>query len=394
MPDTPEAPVTPPASSASDVPAATTPTADVVEGTARETHPLLAVQPAAATDAVAAAGAGEPPSDAPTAGMPVADEAVVASGPEGQASESGSVPEPKPQPQVFAPARADLPPAEVAARLAEHFPALFGAGIVKPIKLRIQADIQQRLPGLLTRKALSVFLHRHTTSTAYLKALASAETRFDLDGAPAGELAAEHREAAAAELARRREIVLARRAAEREAHRARAPRPARGAPSDAGAPTGRGGEAAHGTGSQPPTAGARAADHRDVRAGDVRRPPQRPAGGPADRRRDRPPAPRDAGRDGRDGRDGRGMAPRGDRPPRPAEPRRDDRARAPRPEREPVPTAAALPADEGQRARALLLRAWEASPLTKANFCALKRLGEAEFDAQIAQALAERAARR
>ncbi len=114
---------------------------------------------------------------------------------------------------------AELAPAACAARLAELFPALFGAGPVRPIKLRIQADIQQRAPGLFTKKSLSVFLHRHTTSTAYLKALVAAEQRFDLDGAPAGELADEHRQAARDELERRRAMHDARRAAERQAQR-------------------------------------------------------------------------------------------------------------------------------------------------------------------------------
>jgi hypothetical protein len=49
--------------------------------------------------------------------------------------------------------------------------------------------------------------------------------------------------------------------------------------------------------------------------------------------------------------------------------------------------------DDAQRQRALLLRAWEGSPLTKANFCALKGLSEADFDAQIAQAQQERGPR-
>ena len=52
-----------------------------------------------------------------------------------------------------------------------------------------------------------------------------------------------------------------------------------------------------------------------------------------------------------------------------------------------------VPQDPAQRERAVLLRAWEGSTLTKANFLALKRLPEAEFDAQIALAQAERAQR-
>ena len=37
----------------------------------------------------------------------------------------------------------------------------------------------------------------------------------------------------------------------------------------------------------------------------------------------------------------------------------------------------------------MLLRQFESSPLTKANFCVLKRITEAELDAQLAQARAE-----
>jgi hypothetical protein len=50
----------------------------------------------------------------------------------------------------------------------------------------------------------------------------------------------------------------------------------------------------------------------------------------------------------------------------------------------------ALPTDPAQRERALLLRAFESSTLSKANFCALKRITEAELDAALAQARAER----
>jgi sRNA-binding protein len=139
----------------------------------------------------------------------------------------------QPTSEAAAPAPADLSPAACGARLAELFPALFGKGRPLPLKLRIQADIQQRAPGIFTKKSLSAFLHRHTTSTAYLIALTHAPQRFDLAGAAAGELAAEHRQAAADELGRRRALHEERRAAEQaalqrernaeiEAHRERA----------------------------------------------------------------------------------------------------------------------------------------------------------------------------
>lgn len=52
------------------------------------------------------------------------------------------------------------------------------------------------------------------------------------------------------------------------------------------------------------------------------------------------------------------------------------------------------PVDPAQRERAMLLRQFESSPLTKANFCVLKRISEAELDAQLAQARAEMPRRR
>jgi hypothetical protein len=66
---------------------------------------------------------------------------------------------------------------------------------------------------------------------------------------------------------------------------------------------------------------------------------------------------------------------------------------APRGAPEAAPDAAPLPDDPARRERALLLRAWEGSPLTPANFCALKGLKVAEFEAQIELARRERAER-
>jgi ProP effector len=117
------------------------------------------------------------------------------------------------------PAVPELSPAACAARLAELFPALFGTRAPQPLKLRIQADIQQRAPGIFTKKSLSIFLHRHTTNTAYLRAVANAPQRIDLDGQPAGEIADEHRQAAVLEMERRQAMHDARREAERNAQR-------------------------------------------------------------------------------------------------------------------------------------------------------------------------------
>ena len=114
-------------------------------------------------------------------------------------------------------ARAD----DCAEQLRRLFPALFAAG-AKPLKLRIQADIQARAPGVFTKAALSAFLRRHTGRTGYLIALTRAPHRFDLDGAPAGEISAEHRQAALDELARRRALQAAREDEQREQRRRRA----------------------------------------------------------------------------------------------------------------------------------------------------------------------------
>ncbi len=95
--------------------------------------------------------------------------------------------------------------ADCADELRERFPALFGHGY-KPVKLKIQADIQQRAPGVFSKQALSAFFRRYTGTTGYLTALTHAKQRFDLDGQPAGDLSDEHRKAAVDELARRRAL--------------------------------------------------------------------------------------------------------------------------------------------------------------------------------------------
>lgn len=107
--------------------------------------------------------------------------------------------------------------AATAARLGELFPALFG-GQPKPLKLRIQVDIQERAPGEFTKAAMSAFFRRYTGTTAYLNSVIKGEQRFDLDGQPAGELTAEHKQIAQDELARRKARHDERRQQEREKH--------------------------------------------------------------------------------------------------------------------------------------------------------------------------------
>jgi ProP effector len=280
------------------------------------------------------------------------------------------------------PAVPELSPAACAAALAERFPALFAAVPPLPIKLRIQADIQERAPGVFSRRSLSLFLHRHTTSTAYIRALVQAQTRFDLDGQPAGEIATEHREAAVLELERRKAIVMAKRQAERAAMRpaqppggpaaegeARPPRPPRpprrDGPPRPSAPQGAG-----------PAAGPR--PERPQRSDR----PDRPA------RAEHAPRPERHARPLRPPIPGQPMQPRPDRhdgPPREPRP-----VQAPHRAESPRETVPASPDAEARRSRALLLRAYETSTISRANFCVLKRLSETELEAQLQQARAER----
>lgn len=232
-------------------------------------------------------------------------------------------------------ARPEPSVADTARLLAEHFPALFGAGVIKPIKLRIHADIHQRAPGVFTKKALSIFLQRHTTGTAYLRALvAEGATRTDLDGQPVGEIATEHRDAAAVELERRRAIVEAKKHAAREA--------------------------------------ARASRH--------------------DARPPRPPHPGGQRGPGRPGDAGSGASRRSLKP---LPERKLARAHEQEPARAPAlpPTPGQAAEAEARQQRALLLRSFEQSPLSKANFGALKGLSEEALDALLTLARQERASR-
>jgi sRNA-binding protein len=291
----------------------------------------------------------------------------------------------------------DLSPAECAARLATLFPAVFTPGAPKPLKLRIQADLQQRAPGTFTKKSLSIFLHRHTTSNGYLKALAHAPARIDLDGQPAGEVSDEHRQAAVAELERRRTVHEARRAAERAAQRAayelaRQALAAQAVTPGAGAPAGVVPDAAPRAAAPSGPRHADDAGHRPRRGDDPR---YRPQGGDAARRaraptdamlrsRDDRQESRSAGSSRNDPRDPRqtGAALGGE-----AASSEATTAARPAPER---PGAPRPPMDEAQRARATLLHAYETTTLTRANFCALKGWSDAQLEAALVEARRER----
>jgi ProP effector len=185
MPDPTDLPVTPP-------PADEAPSAASADTTSDQPGDLLA----SPDDAPDAAG------DDTTADDTAADAGAEPAEPAAAATAAGS------------PALPQLTPAAAADLLRQHFPALF-AGPAKPFKLRIQQDIQARAPGVFSKGTLSAYFRRHTGSTAYLIGLSKATHRFDLDGQPAGELSDEHKQAALAELARRRQITRER---EQQAH--------------------------------------------------------------------------------------------------------------------------------------------------------------------------------
>lgn len=174
--------------------------------------------PAAAPDLTLAVSPAEAPmaetvtAETVTAGAP---EAVVPEAPQAEGATDAAAadaPVVASAPKVVIP---DMSPAACAQQLKSRFPALF-SGAPRPVKLRIQADIQARVPGVFTKQVLSAFLRRHTGTTAYLIALTKASQRFDLDGQPAGEVSDEHRQAANEELQRRRGVHDERRAAEDE----------------------------------------------------------------------------------------------------------------------------------------------------------------------------------
>ncbi len=331
------------------------------------TETLAAVEPPLAPDPAtmmpADAALGGP--DAPADGVP----AAIVAGAQAQDAAPGDTPV-----APVAPVAPDLSPAATGARLATLFPALFvgpdGRGTWRAIKLRIHADIQARAPGEFSKRTLGIFFSRYTTTTAYLKALAApGAQRCDLDGQPAGEIAEEHRNAAAEEVARRQAIVAERRAAQRKAQ----------VPQRAPAPAPEGGEA-------PARAPRPARPQRDSAA--PRQSVDRPEG-PAREPQERPPRQERLPR--REPAHARPHDRRDDRPEARAS-RGAARHDAPPSARDVIP-AATLPADPAQRDRALLLRSFESSPLSKANFCALKRMSEADLDTQLAQARAERGSR-
>ena len=94
--------------------------------------------------------------------------------------------------------------------------------------------------------------------------------------------------------------------------------------------------------------------------------------------------------DGRPG--GRPDAGRGPRPDASAVGRAEP-AQAPQHHARPEPRPERAPEDPARRERANLLWAYDSSTLTRANFCALKRISEADLEAQLTVARQEAAER-
>lgn len=64
-----------------------------------------------------------------------------------------------------------------------------------PLAIGIHKAIKERLPEMDVQQ-LKVAMKMHTASTRYLKVLSQADTRFDLDATPAGEVTTEQRQQA------------------------------------------------------------------------------------------------------------------------------------------------------------------------------------------------------
>lgn len=110
---------------------------------------------------------------------------------------------PKDQPKSKA-ARPQRPVHPLLQRLWELHPRLFGARF-RPLKIGVFEDLMARHPGEFEKDALKQALAQHVRSTRYLEAVASGDTRCDLDGQPVEPVAPEHVQHAIFEVYRRRQ---------------------------------------------------------------------------------------------------------------------------------------------------------------------------------------------
>ena len=84
--------------------------------------------------------------------------------------------------------------------LCENFPAAFRTRPedIKPLKLRIHSDIQERME--VKSGPLRLALYRYTASEAYLRCCKQGTPRIDLEGADAGEITEQEAQFAAEKL--------------------------------------------------------------------------------------------------------------------------------------------------------------------------------------------------
>jgi sRNA-binding protein len=107
---------------------------------------------------------------------------------------------------------------DVLATLAELFPACFVARHYEPHR-PLKIGIRQDLGGILTEAEVNAALFRYCSRLMYQRALAAGGPRFDLDGAVAGEVAADEVEHAKHAVARIEAARAKRVAAEKAARR-------------------------------------------------------------------------------------------------------------------------------------------------------------------------------
>ena len=100
--------------------------------------------------------------------------------------------------------RAPRPVPPTLEKLAELYPALFGA-VFRPLKRGIFQDLLAAHPNSFEREALKQALGLHTRSTRYLQAVATGQQRYDLQGQPVEAMAPEHIHHALLEVYRRRQ---------------------------------------------------------------------------------------------------------------------------------------------------------------------------------------------
>ena len=77
--------------------------------------------------------------------------------------------------------------------LAELFPKTFAVHEAKrrPLKIGIQNDLLEQIGGAVTEKELGIALNRYCKNAVYRSRLRAGATRYDLNGEPAGTVAAE-----------------------------------------------------------------------------------------------------------------------------------------------------------------------------------------------------------